>query len=381
MKRLSSLFIAAFASCVLVISLVGCAEKASSNFVYYYLPDDASSQEIEYANRVKQLCETLLNDQSTFDDPSMDLMGDLKFEMIESPDKGLKIYTWYNGDEDGYSCYNSLYQLYRNGKFRSGVLEDWTTKPQTIHQVWSKGDPVYLVRVQSEYEGDIYEDGLKACCLDKKGRLQPAKVFPNPNFTYYGEEEEYIDYLYFEGYHLLPPSAFYKGGWAEDFFFSDDGKELYMPYVKTEKDICCSYGVFNDLYSYYCWNGESFMHYDDDVVFNPQLEVYINEGELVYEFPLGQSNIRIDKEHTGAYRYLAWKKNKMFSAEPDLEIHDGWYHEVEHLFHFVNEDYEYVFDTQNSRLVIYQTKNHTRKTIGDYFIDPNEVFSNLYVIM
>lgn len=369
MKRLSPLYMAVFLWCAIITSLVSCSSQASSNFEYYDLSDNASPQEIAYASKVKQLCETLLKDPSTFDDPLMDSMDDLNFEMIESPDKGLKIYTWHNGEEDGYLCYHSLYQLYRNGEFRSGVLKDWTMKPKTIHQVWSKGNPVYLVRVQSEFEnGGIDEDGLKACCVDKKGKLQPAKVFPNPYYSYYDEDEEYTDYLYFEEYQLLPPSAFYEGGWAEDFFFSNDGQEFYMPFVKTEKDLHCSYGVFNDMYYYYGWDGESFLHYE--IVFNPGLEAYIGEGELTWEFPLGESNIRIDKGYTGAYRYLAWKKDKMFSAEPDLEIPEGWYHEVKHEFHFENDSYEYVFNTLTLHLTIYRFQ----RPIADYEIDAEDVF-------
>ena len=246
-------------------------------------------------------------------------------------------------------------------------------KPKTIHQVWSKGDPVYLVRVQSEYEDDIYEDGLKACCLAPKGKLQPAKVFPNLDYNYSDDEEEedYTDYLYFDAYGLLPPSAFYDGGWTEDFFFSNDEKELYMPYVKTEMDAHCSYGIFNDMYHYYSWDGECFLHHE--IVFNPQLELFINEGELVCEFPLGQSNIRIDKDYTGTYRYLAWKKDKMFSEKPDLEVHDGWYHEVKKEFYFENENYKYVFNTETLHLTIY----HFYLPIADYEIDANNFFTNM----
>ncbi len=373
MKRLFSLSMAFFLWCAIITSIVGCSSQAYSNFEYYDLPDNASPQQITYASKVKQLCETLLKDPNTFDDPLTDAMVDLNFEVIESPDKGLKIYTWYNGEEEGFLCYHSLYQLYRNGKFRSGVLEDWTMKPKTIHQVWSKGDPVYLVRVQSEYEDDIYEDGLKACCLAPKGKLQPAKVFPNLDYNYSDgeEEEDYTDYLYFDAYGLLPPSAFYDGGWTEDFFFSNDEKELYMPYVKTEMDAHCSYGIFNDMYHYYSWDGECFLHHE--IVFNPQLELFINEGELVCEFPLGQSNIRIDKDYTGTYRYLAWKKDKMFSEKPDLEVHDGWYHEVKKEFYFENENYKYVFNTETLHLTIY----HFYLPIADYEIDANNFFTNM----
>ena len=373
MKKPFLLSLSVFIYCAIIISLAGCREIASSKFEYYSLSDNASQQEIVYASKIKQFCETLLNDPSSFDDMLTDSMVDLQFEKIESPDKGLKIYTWYNGREDEIDCHNSLYQGYRNGKFRSGILEDWTMKPKKIYQVWSKGEPVYLVRVQSEYEGDIYEGGLKACCLDKKGRLLPTKVFPNLNYPYYDEEEEYTDYLYFDEYNILPPSAFYKGGWAEDFFFSNDGKELYMPYVKTEMDMHCSYGVFYDMYHHYSWDGESFLHYGDDIVFNPKLNKFIDEDELMWEFPLGQSNIRIDKYYTGTYRYLAWKKDKMFSAEPDLEIHDGWYHEVKHEFHFENDNYEYVFNTETLHLKIY----HSNLPIADYKIDVADVFSNM----
>ena len=64
-------------------------------------------------------------------------------------------------------------------------------------------------------------------------------------------------------------------------------------------------------------------------------------------------------------------------AGADLVIENGWYHEVERVFHFTNNDHEYVFDASEYRLHIYRTDSKTGKTeeIANYHID--EVYSQI----
>ena len=52
-------------------------------------------------------------------------------------------------------------------------------------------------------------------------------------------------------------------------------------------------------------------------------------------------------------------------------IENGWYHEVERVFYFTNNNHEYVFDASEYRLHIYRTDPKTGKTeeIANYQID------------
>ena len=63
--------------------------------------------------------------------------------------------------------------------------------------------------------------------------------------------------------------------------------------------------------------------------------------------------------------------------EPDLVIENGWYHEVERVFHFTNNDHEYVFDVSEYQLHIYRTDSKTAKTeeIANYHID--DIYSQI----
>ena len=367
-------------SIALVVLLGGCNKKnpapGSKEYYaslreYYSIADDEApdSERYKYAEELRELGEKLLHDKATFDQDLSAELDRLDIKTTASSDGQLKIYTWHNGEGGTMICHNSIYQTYCNGKFHADFMRDDEELPLQIFQVESKKGTVYLVQFFFQECSSIGVLGVEAFTMDRKGRLEPAKVF-ECTYPIYNTTEGYSDCLCTENYFSLPPSAFCNGGWDNNLFFEKTGKDIYLPYFPDNGGI-----TMYDYYHYFEWDGDRFQYRYP--VFNPVLNKYIgNKGELTIEFELGESIIRIDRIDDGTYRYIAWKKSKMFSAQPDLIITDGWYHEVDHLFHFVNKEYEYVFNTLDKHLHIYQTtKTGIRKEIANYEIE--EIFSNL----
>lgn len=330
------------------------------NSVDYFYVDEFSDPETKaYAQELTVFVKKLLHDKTTYD---VDLSAQLEsFDMTlhTSPDGKLKIYTWWDGQHGTMICHNSLYQVSSdNNKFQAGLIEDFIELPVAIHQVKTSRGPLYLVQFYFQESSSIYAIGIKAYAMNKKGELEPADVFecvPEIHDTIGG----YSDYLYVESCYPLPPSAFCKGGWSDNFFFDLTGKDVYMPYFVTPWEPYL-YDVMHDYYHHFEWNGEKFK-YDPYLLYNPKLARYLDEdGWLIEEFELGESIVRIEKVENGSYRYIAWKKDEMFSAAPDLVISQGWYHELKHEYYFKNGDYEYIFNDELQQLQILYTDPKTK---------------------
>lgn len=344
----------------------GSKEYYESLQEYYWIAEDEdpTSERCTYAEDLRALGEKLLHDKATFDQDLSTELDKLSIKTTSSPDGKLKIYTWDNGEGGTMICHNSIYQTYCNGKFHADFMQDYEELPLNIFQVESAKGPVYLVQFFFQECSSIGVSGVEAFTMNKKGKLELAEVFESIG-DLCNTTEGYSCCLYTENYFRLPPSVFCDGGWDDNLFFEKSRKDIYMPYFSDKGGA-----IMYDYYHLFEWNGDKFQYRYP--VFNPVLKKYIGDkGQLAIEFELGKSIIRIDKMEDGTYRYIAWKKDKMFADKPDLIITDGWYHEVEHLFHFKNKDHEYVFNTQNHHLHIYQTTGNTDKKqeIANYEIE------------
>ncbi len=324
--------------------------------------DESSSHEtVAYAQKLTGFVEKLLHDKTTFDaDLSAQLDG-LDITLLTSPDGKLKIYTWWNGEGGSVVIHNSLYQTACNNKFQAGLLENYEQFPIAIYQVESSNGPVYLVLFSHLEYSTYYTFGIDAFKVNKKGRLIPANVFESPSEDIYASSD-YDDNASIEvSYFSIPPSAFCKGGWSEDYFFSMTGNEIYLPHFFKYSELY-EYDAWHDYYIHYEWDGEHFNRITYPT-YNPKLEKFLDgDGQLFEEFELGESIVRIEKVIDGSYRYIAWKKDKMFSAAPDLVITQGWYHEVKREYYFKNGDYEYIYNDEFPNLRIMYTDPKTKKT-------------------
>lgn len=373
------------AALILAALLGGCNKKnpAPGSKAYYASLEeyynigcdgDYIPEHFAYAEALRDLGEKLLHDKATFDQDLSAELDSLDIKMTSSPDGKLKIYTWHDGYEGTMVCHNSIYQTYRNGEFYASFMEDFDEVPLHIWQVKSAKGPVYLVHFFFQESSSMIALGVSSFVLDGKGQLKPTEVFEWDNETH-KTAEGLSDCIYTEKYLQLPPSADCKGGWADNFFFNESGKDLYLPYFFKQWEPYADEAM-HDYYHHFEWNGEKFRYLN--LKYNPILGKYLDEaGWLTIEFEVGKSIVRIDKTVDDTYRYIAWKKDKMFYAPPDLIITDGWYHEVDHLFHFVNKDHEYVFNTLDNHLHIYQTdpQRGIRREIANYEIE--DVYSNL----
>ena len=203
--------------------------------------------------------------------------------------------------------------------------------------------------------------------MDRHGELKPAKVFEYEESLSNLESEGTRVYIEIFGEGAL--SLFEDNGWSDNFFFDLSGKDFYLPVFDKAPNSKYADLYFNDYYHHFHWNGEKFDY--RFLEYNPALEQFIEPSyQLICEFELGKSFIRIEKMLDETYRYVAWTKEKMFTSQPDLVIYNGWYHEVEQLFHFTNKDHEYVFDASEYRLHIYRADSKTGKT---------EEYSEFYV--
>lgn len=342
---------------------------------YYYIGDEGAyiTERFAYTEELQKMGNRLLNDKSTFNSDLSRELDSLNISLTTSPDGKLKIYTWHDGCGGTMICHKSIYQTYSNGRFHADFLDDFVEFPLNIYQVESPKEPVYLIHFFFQESSAMSAMGIDAFKMDWHGRLKPAEVFECVR-EIHDKTSGYSDCVFMENYYNLPPSAFCAGGWSDNLFFKTTKKDLYMPYQHCQWEPYAN-EVMHDYYHHYVWDGEKFTY--RNLEYNPMLAKYLDKaGWLILEFELGESIIRIDKMDDGTYRYVAWKKDKVFSALPDLIINNGWYHEVEHQFHFVNRDYEYIYNTTDAHLCIFQTdpKTGKRRMIADYQIE--DVYSN-----
>lgn len=330
----------------------------------------------------RQFAERILTDPSTFNMDFKMEQDSLGISITESPDGNVRFYTWWNGAGGTMICNNNIYQTRCNDKVRAF---DWSNEddnyypnyPLAIRQVESANGTVYLlISVFTEWSS-CHAFEVSAFRMDGRGELKPAFVFDKvetlPDVEFDGD---YSCRAYIEIYGIGPQSLFLDNGWSDNFFFDLTDEDVYLPVFDKGPNSKYADLYFNDYYHHFHWDGEVFDY--QYFAYNPALERFVEPSfQLICEFELGKSFIRIEKMIDGTFRYVAWTKEKMFTASPDLVIENGWYHEVEQVFHFTNNDHEYVFDASEFRLHIYRTDSKTGKTeeIANYYID--DVYSQI----
>lgn len=355
------------------IFCVGCNTNRSSS----------EEEETDYIVETKRFADRVLHDPAIFDMDFKTEQDSLGITITESPDGNVRFYTWWNGMGGTMVCNDNIYQTRCNNKVRAF---DWRNEedenyypcfPFAIRQVESSEGTIYLlISIFTEWS-TCHAFSVNAYKMDRHGELKPAKVFKHvENLNELESDEEYDDYVGIEIYGVGALSLFNDNGWVENFFFDLSGEDIYLPVIDKDPNSKYADLYFNDYFHHFHWNGEEFEY--SFIEYNPALEQYIKPAyQLACEFVLGKSFIRIEKMLEGTYRYVAWTKERMFTNEPDLVIENGWYHEVERVFHFTNKDHEYVFDASECRLHIYRTDSKTGKTeeIANYHID--DIYSQI----
>lgn len=359
------------------IPLVGCDTNRQSSEEDE--TDYIAESQLQQWKEQQKFAEWILKDPATFDMEFKTEQDSLEITITESPDGNVRFYTWWDGSGGTIICNNNIYQTCRKDKVKAF---DWRESedekyypcfPLAIRQVESSEGTVYLlISIFTEWSS-CHAYSVNAYKMDRYGELKPAKVFDyEESLSDLESDEEIDDCVYIEIYGDTPLSLFEDNGWGENFFFDLSGEDIYLPNMEDAPDG----RSFNDYFHHYHWDGERFVY--RYLEYNPVLEQYIEPSDqLACEFELGKSFIRIEKMYDGTYRYIAWTREKMFTGEPDLVIENGWYHEVERVFHFTNNDHEYVFDASEYRLHIYRTDSKTAKAeeIANYLID--DIYSQI----
>ena len=313
---------------------------------YFFVFEDDSPERQAYAKELVSFVERLQHDETTFDTDLSAKLDKLRISLLTSPDGKLKIYSWEDGDFGSTIGFHTLYQTHNNGKFDAVFMEDYYREPRKLYQLESPNGPVYLVEYFFRESGWSYDIGADAFTMDKSGLLQPAKVFERiPEIQ--KEMEGYSANFALEC-SPEPPSLYYEGGWEDNFFFEQTGKDLYMPqfaYLRGPNG-----GLFmTDYYHRFAWDGNKFRY--KQLEFNPVLTKYLPEpGWLLSEFETGDSILRVDSVANGSYRLLLWKQDKMFSSAPELVITQGRYDAEKKEYRFRKGDEEYLFDAVSQEL-------------------------------
>lgn len=340
--------------------------------------DSIVETQMQVLKEQQKYADIVLKDPAAFDKAYDMVLDDLGVTITESPDSNVRFYTWWDGEPGTMICHNNIYQTKYNNKVRAF---DWRNEDENyypnyilaIRQIESSKGMIYLLISGFTEWSSCHAFEVSAFRMDRHGELKPVCVFDKVDALPDVESDEELNYrVYIEIYGIEPPSLFIDNGWSDNFFFDLSGKDVYLPNMEDNPDG----RSFNDYYHHFHWNGEKFEYLY--LKYNPILEQYVEPSDqLACEFDLGKSFIRIEKMRDGTYRYIVWTREKMFTDEPDLVIENGWYHEVERVFHFTNNDHEYVIDASEYRLHIYRTDSKTGKTeeIANYHID--EVYSQI----
>lgn len=358
---------------VFTVLIVGCDTNTPS----------FEEDKTDYMVEMEKFAKRVLKDPATFEMDFKTEQDSLEISITESPDGNVRFYTWWNGAGGTMVCNDNIYQTRFNNKVRAF---DWRNEeeenyypnfPLAIRQVESTEGTVYLLLSVFTEWSTCHAFEVSAFKMNKHGELKPTYIFdkveslPDVELV---EEKSYR--IYIEIYGTPPLSLFIDNGWVDNFFFDLSGEDVYMPVFDADPNSKYVNLYFHDYYHHFHWNGERFEY--RYLKYNPILEQYVGPSDLlVCEFDLGKSFIRIEKMRDGTYRYIAWTREKMFTDEPDLVIENGWYHEVERVFHFTNNNHEYVFDASEYRLHIYRTDPKTGKTeeIANYHID--DIYSQI----
>ena len=327
-------------------------EESSDPMKYFFTFEDDSPERKAYAKKLTRFVERLQHDETTFDADLSAKLDELRITLLSSPDGKLKVYSWEDGDFGSTISFHTIYQTRHEGQFQAVFMENYYREPRKIYQVESPDGPVYLIEYFFRQDGWSYDVGVDAFRMDKTGRLQPANVFEpvpdsHPNMEGYGSNLS-VECA------PVPPSLYNEGGWEDNFFFELTGKDFYMPQFAYLRGSNGSL-FMTDYYHRFTWDGNKFRY--KQLEFNPVLVKYLPEpGWLLAEFEVGDSIVRVDSLANGSYRLLLWKKDKMFSAAPELVITKGWYDAEKKEYHFRKGDNEYVFDAVSQKLQVLRKK-------------------------
>lgn len=327
-------------------------EESSDPMKYFFTFEDDSPERKAYAKELTRFVERLQHDETTFDADLSRKLDKLRISLLTSPDGKLKVYSWEDGDFGSTISFHTIYQTRREGQFQAVFMENYYREPRRVYQVESPNGPVYLIEYFFRQDGWSYDVGVDAFRMDKTGRLQPANVFEpvpdsHPNMEGYGSNLS-VECA------PVPPSLYNEGGWEDNFFFELTGKDFYMPQFAYLRGSNGSL-FMTDYYHRFTWDGNKFRY--KQLEFNPVLVKYLPEpGWLLAEFEVGDSIVRVDSLANGSYRLLLWKKDKMFSAAPELVITKGWYDAEKKEYHFRKGDNEYVFDAVSQKLQVLRKK-------------------------
>lgn len=323
---------------------------------YYYDFEFRGSEAHAYARELSRFAETLLHDETTFKADLSAKLDKLRITLQTSPDGKLKVYSWHDGDEGSAMNYHSIYQTYRDGRFLAVFMEDYYYEPRAIYQLETTDGPVYLIQYFLRESGWSYAIGVDAFTINKDGGLVPAEIFECiPEL--YENASGYANRLAVEC-SPIPSSLYLEGAWVDNFFFAITRKDFYMPHYAQNKKPN-EEDVMTDFYHRFEWDGEKFRY--KQLVFNPVLAKYLPEGWLKEELELENSIVRIDSVADGSYRYIVWKRDKMFSAAPDKVIPQGFYNAEKQEYHFKDGDNEYVYNTAHKHLKVLHTDPVTKK--------------------
>lgn len=327
-------------------------EESSDPMKYFFTFEDDSPERKAYAKELTRFVERLQHDETTFDADLSAKLDELRITLFSSPDGKLKVYSWEDGDFGSTISFHTIYQTRREGQFQAVFMENYYREPRRVYQVESPNGPVYLIEYFFRQDGWSYDVGVDAFRMDKTGRLQPANVFEpvpdsHPNMEGYGSNLS-VECA------PVPPSLYYEGAWSDNLFLELTGKDIYMPQFDYLRGS--DRGAYmTDFYHRFAWDGDKFRY--KQLEFNPVLVKYLPEpGWLLAEFEVGDSIVRVDSLANGSYRLLLWKKDKMFSAAPELVITKGWYDAEKKEYHFRKGDNEYVFDAVSQKLQVLRKK-------------------------
>ena len=313
---------------------------------YFFVFDDDTPARHKYAKKLNRFAEKLQHDKTTFDTDMSKQIDELQITYNVSSDGKLKLYSWHDGDNGSTISFHTIYQTKQNGDIHSVFMEDFYREPRKLYQLETPDGPVYLVEYFFRQSGWSYDIGVDAFKMDKSGVLQPAEVFEcvqELHDTAVGYSANLaVDYS------PETPSHWQNGAWSDNFFFELTGVDFYMPqyaYLRGPDGPL----FMTDCYHRFTWDGNKFQY--KQLEFNPVLAKYLPEpGWLLSEFETGDSIVRVDSVANGSYRLLLWKKDKMFSAAPELIVTQGRYNAEKREYYFRKDDKEYIYNSASQKL-------------------------------
>lgn len=350
------LFILSLIMCL----LVGCVDnndhQCDSSELY-------SDSQLSTWKQQDKFAQWILTDPSTYYMNLQNYTDSLSVTITDSPDGKVRFYTWWDGMGGTMICYENIYQTLKNNKVRAYDLrspeeEAYESFPIAIRQIESSKGTVYLIFSESIVSSSYVVYDVSSYLMNRRGKLMPANVFEYSDETDVAWEDNNVKFTNQVGSDnpTLPYSAFMKNSWRNNFFFDLTNNDIYL------------YDD-NDYYHHYQWNGKIFEY--QYKTYNPAFSDYMESSmSLVCELELEKLFVRIDKVD-GAYRYIAWEKDSIFTSTPELIIKNGWYHETKKEYHFTNNNYEYIVNTSDKHLRVYKTSPKTGKAkeIADYKIE------------